>query len=234
MVAGERRAAGQRLEQDAAEREHVGARPDVAIAARLLRRHVAGRADHHAGSRREPIATRNARDPEVEHFDLFEPCARQEDVARLDVSVNDAERVRGAERFGDSPRQLDRLGRGHAEPQPMRQALAVEPFHREPQLAVRDAVGDVANDAGMAELSEHADLARESIEVNDRIGPQDLDRDRLADGLVDGAIDRAHPAGPGHAFEPEPSRDEIAGLHPPETLPDSVDADVRVVTLRPP
>ena len=62
MIAGERRRAGQRLEQHAAEREHVRARADVAIASRLLRRHVAGRADHDAGARRELVTVgRSAR-----------------------------------------------------------------------------------------------------------------------------------------------------------------------------
>ena len=43
---------GQALEEDAAEREDVGARVEVAIAARLLRRHVARRAERGAGHRR--------------------------------------------------------------------------------------------------------------------------------------------------------------------------------------
>ena len=47
----ERRPPGQALEQHAAEREHVGARVELPLAARLLGRHVAGRADHRAGPR---------------------------------------------------------------------------------------------------------------------------------------------------------------------------------------
>src|SRR5262249_34491649 len=52
VLAGERRLADQALVQQAAEREHVGARVDVAITFRLLGRHVTRRADHDAGARR--------------------------------------------------------------------------------------------------------------------------------------------------------------------------------------
>ncbi|HEY3806926.1 MAG TPA: hypothetical protein VGL61_30190 [Kofleriaceae bacterium] len=65
----------------------------------------------------------------------------------------------------------------------------------------------------MTELFEDADLARESIYVLYRVGAQDLDRDRLAGFAIDRSVHGAHPAGPGHIFQAEPSRDEITQPH---------------------
>ena len=63
-------APGQALEQHAAQREHVGAGRDVALAAHQLGRHVAGRADHRAGARQlARAALREPRDAEVEHLE---------------------------------------------------------------------------------------------------------------------------------------------------------------------
>ncbi len=215
VVADERAASRQALEQHAAEREHVRARSDIALAARLLRRHVAGRADHDAGARREAIAVGDARDAEVEQLHAIELVVRQEQVRRLDVAMHDAAFVRGAERFGDPPHQRDALAAGQPlVPHAVIERLAVEPLHREPQLArVRAAVGDVAHDAGMAQRREHADLAREAFGVIDRGRAQHLDRDGFSGLSIDRAKHRTHPARARHPFELEPVLHHIAGLH---------------------
>ena len=81
--------------------------PHVAIAARLLGRHVAGRADDHAGARRAACA-REARDAEVEQLDAVDRVAvGQEQVARLDVAMHHAVRVRLRQR----PRRRARRAR---------------------------------------------------------------------------------------------------------------------------
>ena len=85
------------------ERPHVGRRPDVHVDRRLLGRHPRGRTEDHAGC----VVRSGHRlgDPEVEHLDHErQPSvarARQEDVGRLEVPVDDPARVGGGERVRD-------------------------------------------------------------------------------------------------------------------------------------
>jgi hypothetical protein len=66
VVALERSAAGQDLEQHAAQREHVRGRRGVRLSPGLLGRHVPGRAEDGAGLGHPP-RTLEQRDPEIEH-----------------------------------------------------------------------------------------------------------------------------------------------------------------------
>ena len=93
---GERRTAGEHLVENRAEAEEVGPGVD-GFAADLLRRHVAGRADHRpglglgrraAGRCRLVARPRELGDAEVE--DLDPPVARDEQVVGLQVAMDDA------------------------------------------------------------------------------------------------------------------------------------------------
>ena len=109
--------AGHAFVRDDAERPEVGAVIDVAQAARLLGRHVVGRAEHGArlGAAREPLFARgrlDLRDAEVEHLgDLVVVVRRadEEDVLRLQVAVDDARVVRALQRAADLPDDPRRL-----------------------------------------------------------------------------------------------------------------------------
>jgi hypothetical protein len=112
-VALERRGAGQIVEEHAAEREHVGARIDQAVVARLLGRHVAGGAEQRAGPG-ELGAALALGDAEVEDLDLIDVAAGEEQVAGLEIAVDDAAGMRHGERFGDTGSELDGVARGEA------------------------------------------------------------------------------------------------------------------------
>ena len=89
-------------------------------AARLLGRHVRGRADHRAGRGLEAdvlvVAVEQLRDAEVEQLDELGAVGRRHDdhVVGLEIAVDDADRVRGAEavadlhEHGERARQVDR------------------------------------------------------------------------------------------------------------------------------
>ena len=90
-------APGERAEHDRADREDVGAPVDlIALALRLLGRHVRGGAEHDArgGGRARELGVAQTREAEVE--DLHEPGLRDEEVARLDVAMDDVARVERA------------------------------------------------------------------------------------------------------------------------------------------
>jgi len=102
------------LVQHSAEREDVGARVG-GLSLHLLRRHVTDRAEHRArfGLLRQRRGIVGAdehvlpRQPEVE--DLDAPVARDEQVLRLQVAVNDPAIVRCAKPLGDLDRVVHSL-----------------------------------------------------------------------------------------------------------------------------
>ncbi len=114
----------QGLEEHRAHRPNVGARID-AFSARLLGRHVVRRADHRAfaGSREGVVAELG--EPEVDELgnDRAAALAREEDVARLDVAMDDAELMRRLERLHHRHQNRQRLVAAQT---PLR--LAIETF----------------------------------------------------------------------------------------------------------
>ena len=147
-------------------------------AARLLGAHVERRPEHGAGARRALRAllvgvAAHLGDAEVE--DLHERRVvvvrlREEDVVRLDVAVDDARRVRAAERLAalrqdvDGLVQRDRARRGGRG----LQALAVEELHRDVRRAVLErAVVEDLHDVARPELRGRLRLG---VEAAERLG----------------------------------------------------------------
>ena len=145
-------ASGERAEHDRAHREQIGARVDVVgLAARLLGRHVRRGAHDRAGRRVRvtELGIAQARETEVEHLDL--PIFQREQVGRLDVAVDDALAVRGAEdveRLIGHREHVGRAQRTARADEPTLQRLALEQLHHEEHRSV---VGLV--------VVEHADRA---------------------------------------------------------------------------
>src|SRR4029078_196918 len=96
-------------EEDAAEGEEIGARVDRLEAARLLRRHEAGRAERDAGDAEVVGRSVGARDPEIEELDRPRRAAPHEHVPGLEIAVDDPAGVDLRQRAGDGAADLDRL-----------------------------------------------------------------------------------------------------------------------------
>ena len=208
VVGLERHATGDELEQDAAHRVDVDAVIDV-LAARLLRRHVLGRAEQHAGLRElaPPVLDLGQlRDAEVEQLHEVRLAEEVDEVhvLRLEIAVDDAVRMCGGERCADlqedplAPRPRQQLT-GEARTRDLLvQVVALEQLHREEHEAFgRGAeVADVdhvlvTNARGalglLHEPLDEVGLARE-------LAVQDLERDLLLEQVVRGEIDGAHTA----------------------------------------
>ena len=110
VLAVEGDVAREHLEEDDAERVEVALGVDV-LAQGLLGRDVVGRAQH-AAVGRQPLLVERAGDPEV--GDLGRALLVDEDVLGLDVAVDDAAVVGGAQRAGDLDRVGHRLADGQA------------------------------------------------------------------------------------------------------------------------
>jgi len=211
-VAHERGPAGEELEEDAAERVDVGRWACLRV--RLLGRDVGRRSEHRARARQRALA-RDPREAEVEQ--LHAPVAREEHVARLDVPVNDAERMGVRERRGarasDHAHPLDRQGARRSELG--RQRASLEELRHEVassagQLArVEHPYGSFVIDPGGGNL-----LASEASprEVGAReLGREHLQRDAeaiVAHGPEDTPLSALAEQGPEHI-----GADAISGLH---------------------
>jgi hypothetical protein len=149
-LAAEERAARQHLVEHAPERPDVGALVHGA-AARLFGRHVRGGAEDHpvrrhrrgardggrVGERRRALPAgcprggggiERLRQPEIQH--LHGAVGPHLDVRGLEVAVDDAGVVGGFERFGDLPRDRQRLvGRHRTARDALSEILAVDELH---------------------------------------------------------------------------------------------------------
>ena len=116
------------------------------LPAHLLRRHVADRAEDHAGAgagrdgglfagRGAFVGTRQLREAEVE--DLHAPVVGDEQVLGLQVAMDDALVVRGREAVGDLHGVVDGLAhRQRARAEPIAQRLALEQLRDDVRRAV--------------------------------------------------------------------------------------------------
>jgi hypothetical protein len=108
----ERAAAVEALVEHDPERPDIRASIDVLARLHLLQRHVPGRPHHGVGPRQHArAANRRLGDPEIEHLHQRRSVGTpgQEQVARLDVAVHDAERMRLGERLASLEHVVDDL-----------------------------------------------------------------------------------------------------------------------------
>ena len=165
-------------------------------AAKLLGRHVGGRAvaDLGAGELVGDGGEAEVHDDEV-------AALVHHDVLRLEVAVDDAAVVRGGESGAELARGLQRLVAGQpADAREQRgEIFAVHVFHRDERRAVYLADVEHAADVGMRNQAGDADLAVEALEqprIARRLFGEELERDRLPEREIGGAVDFAHAAAP--------------------------------------
>ena len=175
---------------------------------KLLGRHVGGR----AGADR---FARCASQAEVGDADLARRVEHH--VGGLEVAMDDAAFVRGGEARADLARDLERaIFRESADAaQQRREILAVDVLHREERRAV-DLVDVVhAADVGVRHLPRHADFGvelRQPRRIAVDVGRQKLQRDRLAELQVVGAVHLAHAAAADAFDDAVAAAEERAGL----------------------
>ena len=162
----------------------------------LLRRHELGRAQHAAGDR-VPPAAEEPRDAEVGKLHLA--LGGQQQIARLDVAMDDAAVVGVAEGLGQLDADPQHFAPGEDPPAAQLgfEAVAGDQFHGVEEVVALLAEAEEADDMGMVELAEGLDLRLEAVAevglMDERFGQQ-LDGGRLAAFDVDAFIDGAHAA----------------------------------------
>ena len=193
--------ARQHLVEHARQAVLVGARVHRAGAG-LLRAHVRGRAERHAGTGEALAAGLDQRlgDPEIRHV---HPVARQQQVLGLDVAVDDAVAVCCPEGrrslAGDPYRLVNRQLPFSLEPDAQRLSRHVR--HRVPGQRSGVGRGDDAgiehwNDVGMLEPGGETDLAEEAVHADrtGELGVEHLDRHRAVESVVARQPHRCHAA----------------------------------------
>ena len=207
--------AREHLEEEHAERVEIALRTGL-LAARLLRRHVLGRAED-GPLRREARVHREVGETEVQ--DLHEVLAAtfggQKDVVALEIAVDDAEVVRASQRCAhlledvDAPRQLRGASR-----ELRRERRPDEVLHDEVELALLgladvvdvDDVG-VVDAVGGARLAQHP---RAQVGLTPQVGPNQFQRDDAVDEDMARAVDDAHPAFANACLQTIAARDNAA------------------------
>ena len=213
------------LEQHDAEREQVAAAVER-HPLDLLRGHVGGAADHHAGARQVGLLADRLGDAEVAHLDP--PAAPDQQVPRLDVAVDDPRLVRRGQCVGRLRGDLERLGGGRevAAREPVRERLAGDQLHHQVE---RLALGAGVVDADHVRVVELRGDARLALEARRDLGPvvprrddrrDQLHRDFAAELRIVGAVDGAHRAAPDLAADlVPPDRGGDSGRHGPDSIP---------------
>ena len=200
-LAVERHAAGEQLEEDRAQGVDVELLAVAAVG--HLRRHVMHGADA-LGMSAAAAARDELRQAVVAHLD---DAFVAEDVARLQVAVDDAVVVQIGHAGGDAAEP----GQGLVRRQALRmigqlglQALAGDVFHDDPGIArVVDADVEEAQQIGVLEVEALPHAAELGVEI----AADELQRDVLA-GVADGVVDFAEAAAADAAL------DRIAGQRP--------------------
>ena len=192
-AAAERRVAGRRVGEHAAEREDVARRARL-LALGLLGRHVAGGPDHHPG-RGQLGALERAGDAEVDHV---RPVGRQQHVAGLEVPVHQAAAVHRAQRVGQAGREPPDgvLGQRAVPADHVGQRRAGNVGGGQPGRVVVDPRADHRRGVHAADQAGRRDLLAEPAQelgIAGQLRVHDLDRDRPAAG-GEAEVDAAHAA----------------------------------------
>ena len=211
------------LEQYGPEREHIGPCVERPRADDLLGRRVPDAAHEHAGpGERGQLAAPG--DAEVDQPELRQRAADEEDVARLEVAMDDPALVQDPERLGQVQTEPEALAQRQALPlEALVERFALQPLHRQVRLAGREQpVRDVADDVRVSHAGQELRFTLEAPAIQVPILAQHLDRDGLPAVPVDRAVDLSHPSGVGEAIDGEAPVDPLAGVQ---------DRAVRGVTL---
>ena len=155
----ERLLAGQRLIEQAAERPEIRA-----IVGRqtleLLGTHRQRRAERHAG-RREARRSLDGRHAEIEHL---RAVRTQHHVRRLEIAMDDAERVDFCQAIGEIARQLHRfVHRQRSALQALLQRFAFDPLHDEERSALEHAGLVHRHHCGMIDARRRLRFAQQAV-----------------------------------------------------------------------
>ena len=204
-VAHERRVAGERVNEHAAERVHVGTGVD-ALAADLLRRGVAERADPRAAAAEPAVGAERQLLGETEVGQVGVVLLAEQDVRRFDVAMDEAMAVGGVER----PAELRHdAGRPLGSEAPLgaderAQVGPVDVAHDDEQHAVVLARVVDGEDVGVLDRGGGLGLGHEALAKVRVVGEaraDDLQRDGSLEAELRRAVDDAHPAAPGQRVD---------------------------------
>ena len=150
--------------------------------------------------------------PKSSSLSALDRPPREEQVLRLDVAVDDAARVRDAERLGRPARQRDGLGDGERPAlEPRREVLALEPLHREVALARRRRCrGRRSERSPGGSAPRGSRLLVEALPPRGARARSGSSARPVAPSQVTGAVDRAHPARAGFGQQLKPARYDAA------------------------
>jgi hypothetical protein len=198
--------AGQHLVEDAAKGVDVGAAVDR-MALDLLGRDVVRRANPAAGAGERAHGAQSLRQTEVREVDVFVlRRAGDEDVGRLNVPVDQSQRMRGVERVGDVGGDPRHPRQGHRTAiNDVTQVRAGHEAHRQVEDAILLAAAVDRHDVGVFERGRQSSLRLEPGDgggILRVLGCDDLQRHGAVEVDVDGLVDDAHPAAVEHAHDP--------------------------------
>ncbi len=208
LLPAERRLADEAFEQDATERVHVG-RWTERRALELLGRRVLEGSDEHAGAGDTRTRGRALREPEVREVHVLDVTravrADDQDVAGLDVAMDQASGVSGVQRPSDAidhrQRVVERQRRLIDESSEIR---AGDVPHRDEQVAVVLARVVDGEDVRFVERGRELGFAHESVPeplVVGELGGEHLEGDLPLESLVLGEVHDPHAPPPEGAID---------------------------------
>jgi hypothetical protein len=192
-LSGERRLAGQHLEQHTGQGVDVSPPIDVRLTLDLLGRHISGRADRNPGAGQRLFGRVGFGDAEVGDERVI---VGEQDIFRLDVAVHDPLPVGIVEGDRDLARQAQRLVHrdGAVARQTLAERLPRDVRHRVPQLT--DGLTRVVDrqDVGMLEAGGELDFPQEPLwpERHRDLGMEHLQRDGAVVLQIPREVDDRH------------------------------------------
>lgn len=207
-------AAREQLEEDQARGVDVAAGVRGAVLD-LLGRQVGDGPQDGAARRGRRLRGQRAGEPEVGHLDLT--VLADDDVLRLDVPVHDAGPVGQAQRLGDRDQQVQRGTRGERclGLDDLAQRATAHQLHDEEHVHPVGALVVDRDDARVVEAGRGSRLTSETVReglVVGEPGPQQLDRHRALQPLVERLPHRGHPAVGDMTHQPVASVEDTPGL----------------------